>query len=105
MLFGQWRRDQRHRAARHWVLTVGLAGLGLLVALVVPDISIVFELVGGTASAFVCFIMPAAIAWRLRERMPQMRSVAARCACIAVMLSNACAVDEGGVAVWRFTGL
>ena len=37
-----------------------LAGSGLLVALYVPGINIVFQLMGSTCSAFVCFILPAA---------------------------------------------
>ena len=39
-------------------------------ALVVPDIATVFSLMGGTASAYVCYIIPAAAAWKLRAQIP-----------------------------------
>ena len=50
---------------RHFVLTLLISGSSLLVALVVPNISVVFELMGGTASSFVCFVMPALFGIRL----------------------------------------
>ena len=84
VLFGHL--GEKHRVARHVGLTVAIAGLGLLIALVVPDISTVFELMGGTASAYVCFIMPAAYAWRLRERIPQLATRAGRAGCIGLFL-------------------
>jgi len=42
-----------------FILTLALAGSALIAALLVPDISIVFGLLGGTASSTICFIMPA----------------------------------------------
>ena len=39
---------ERHKCARHMCLTFGIAASTLVVALVVPDISIVFSLMGGT---------------------------------------------------------
>ncbi|GMI11177.1 hypothetical protein TrLO_g15530 [Triparma laevis f. longispina] len=50
---------------RHVLLTFLITALSLLVALVVPNISVVFQLMGGTASAFVCFVLPAAFAIKL----------------------------------------
>ena len=45
----------------------------------------VFSLMGGTASAYVCYIIPAATAWRLRERIPMLhRSWLAQAMCAAL---------------------
>ena len=42
---------------------------------------------GGTASAYVCYIIPAATAWRLRERIPMLQqSRLARAMCAALFL-------------------
>ena len=38
------------------------------------------------ASAYVCFIMPAAFAWRLRERIPQLATTAGRAGCVGLFL-------------------
>jgi amino acid permease len=51
--------------ARHFLVTLLISGSSLLIALVVPNISVVFELMGGTASSFVCFVMPAAFGIKL----------------------------------------
>ena len=53
---------------RHFGLTAVICGLTLVVSLKVPNISVVFQLMGGTTSAFVCFVLPAAFAIHL-ERM------------------------------------
>ncbi|GMI44722.1 hypothetical protein TrCOL_g13908 [Triparma columacea] len=50
---------------RHFLLTGLITGSALLVALVTPNISVVFQLMGGTTSAFVCFVLPAAFALKL----------------------------------------
>ena len=47
---------------RHFLLTLLISGLSLITALKVQHISQVFQLMGGTASAFVCFVLPAAFA-------------------------------------------
>ena len=44
--------------ASHVVLTLMISGGALLCALVVPDISVVFGIMGGTASSIICFIFP-----------------------------------------------
>ncbi len=72
--------SRRVRAMRRIALTAAIATLGLLIALVVPDISDVFQLMGGTASAFVCFIMPAAFAIKLGPAVPTMRTSLGRLA-------------------------
>mmetsp|Transcript_586 Transcript_586/g.1992 ORF Transcript_586/g.1992 Transcript_586/m.1992 type:complete len:508 (-) Transcript_586:3611-5134(-) len=68
MLFPSW--GLHHRRARHISITLGVASSTLLVALVVPNISVVFSLMGGTASAYVCYITPAAAAWTMAGRSP-----------------------------------
>jgi amino acid permease len=50
---------------RHFLLTLLISGLSLITALKVQHISQVFQLMGGTASAFVCFVLPAAFAIKL----------------------------------------
>jgi len=47
-------------------LSVCIAVGGLLVALVAPGISTVFGLVGGTSASFVCFVLPALFALKLK---------------------------------------
>eukprot|EP00966_Prymnesium_polylepis_P269814 6232942-Prymnesium_polylepis.1 len=69
---------------RHLAITVGLACASLAVALVVPDISLVFSLLGGTCSAYVCFILPAAFCWRLAPTIPEAQGAAGRAACAAL---------------------
>ena len=58
-------------ALRHILWTLLIASLGLLVSLYVPGINIVFQLMGSTSSAFVCFVLPAAFALKLR--VPEVR--------------------------------
>ena len=58
------------QAPARWLLTSRLftlliSALALAVAMVVPDIKVVFEITGGTASAFVCFVLPSLLALRL----------------------------------------
>ena len=78
----------RFRLVRHVGLTLGIAGLALVVALKVPNISVVFQLMGGTASAYVCYCIPAATAWRLRDQIPEMQSQLGRGACVALFLTG-----------------
>lgn len=59
----------RYRKTRHVSWTLFLATAGLMIALYVPGINIVFQLLGGTSSALVCFMLPAAFARSLR--LPQ----------------------------------
>ena len=76
-----------HACARHTVLTIAIATTTLLTALIVPDISVVFALMGGSASAYVCYVIPAAAAWKLRARIPQVGgSYTGRIGCIALFL-------------------
>lgn len=50
--------------ARHVGVTLGITGLSLAVAVFAPGINVVFQLLGGTASAFVCFCVPGVLAIR-----------------------------------------
>ena len=52
--------DSPPSKARFITITSTLVGLSLLLALYVPHIGVVFGLMGSTASAFVCFVLPAA---------------------------------------------
>lgn len=47
-------------------LTLVISGLALLVALFVDHINDVFQLMGGTTSAFVCFVLPGFFALKLK---------------------------------------
>ena len=73
MVFRNWPAE-KHRRKRHIFLTLLIATVTLIPALVKVDISVVFELSAGTTSAYVCYCIPAACAWRLRERVPQTRT-------------------------------
>mmetsp|Transcript_24886 Transcript_24886/g.39213 ORF Transcript_24886/g.39213 Transcript_24886/m.39213 type:complete len:115 (-) Transcript_24886:374-718(-) len=42
----------------HFLLTLLLSGLALVVALLIPGISVVFGLMGGTAASIISFILP-----------------------------------------------
>ena len=59
-------RLARRSLLRHVLWTVGIAGSGLLVGLYVPGINVVFQLMGSTCSAGVCFVLPAAFGLKLR---------------------------------------
>lgn len=50
---------------RHAMWTVLISGGSMGIAMLVPNISVVFQLVGGTSSALVCFVLPALFAIRL----------------------------------------
>eukprot|EP00964_Phaeocystis_antarctica_P122303 scaffold85975_cov62-Phaeocystis_antarctica.AAC.2 len=72
----------RHRMVRHVGLTLLIAGSGLLIALYVPGINVVFQLMGGTGSAFICYMLPAAFAWKLQ--LPQLRTIWGKAACLGL---------------------
>jgi len=44
--------------AQHVTLTLGITLVALLLAIAVPDISIIFGLLGSTCVALICFILP-----------------------------------------------
>lgn len=50
--------SEEFHCAQHTVLTLLLAGLALGLALVVPNISVVFGLLGGTTSSLLGFVVP-----------------------------------------------
>ena len=52
--------------AKHFFLTFLISGSALFCALIVPNLSLVFSLMGGTASAIIGFILPGLFALRLR---------------------------------------
>ena len=54
----------------------------LIIALYVPGINVVFSLMGGTGSAFVCYMLPAAFAWKLD--VPEVRGLWGKAACLAL---------------------
>jgi len=56
----------RRSQIKHFFLTLIISGCALLVAIVVPDISLVFGLLGGFASSLTGLIMPAAFHLKLR---------------------------------------
>lgn len=49
------------------LLTVIIATFALLLALCVPNVSVVFALTGSTVSAFICFILPGLFITRLKQ--------------------------------------
>eukprot|EP00567_Pseudictyota_dubia_P008320 CAMPEP_0197436832 /NCGR_PEP_ID=MMETSP1175-20131217/4205_1 /TAXON_ID=1003142 /ORGANISM="Triceratium dubium, Strain CCMP147" /LENGTH=858 /DNA_ID=CAMNT_0042966215 /DNA_START=8 /DNA_END=2584 /DNA_ORIENTATION=+ len=50
---------------RHMFLTLGISGAALLTALAVPDISVVFGLMGGTAACLISFVLPGTFALKV----------------------------------------
>jgi len=74
---------------RHVVLTLAIASVSLVTALVLPNINTVFALMGGTCSAYVCYIIPSAVAWQLSERVPQNRTFVGRCAVVSLGIFGA----------------
>lgn len=51
---------------RHVMYTVVISGGGMFVSLYVPHINEVFQLLGGTCSSFVCYVLPALFAIKLQ---------------------------------------
>ena len=79
----------KRSVVRHTAWTLAIASAGLLIALYVPGINVVFQLMGSTSSAFVCFVLPAAFGLRLR--LPEARGALGTAACWAMVV--------GGVAI------
>lgn len=85
MVNGQRARPTRcWLRARHAGLTIAIAGVTLVSGLLLKDISTVFSLMGGTASPFVCFIIPSAAAYRLGPLVPQNRTALGRAAVLGL---------------------
>jgi len=61
------RPSSRSSRPRHIVLTLIISGGALLTALVVPDISVVFGIMGGTASSVICFIFPGLFVVKMKQ--------------------------------------
>ena len=76
----------RRSLVRHCVWTVCVAGAGLLVSLYVPAINVVFQLMGSTSSALVCFVLPAAFGLKLR--VPEARGRLGTAGCIALLVGG-----------------
>jgi amino acid permease len=57
--------DEDWHPIRHVFLTLLLAGMALALALVVPDISVVFGLLGGTTSSMLGFCIPGMLGLKL----------------------------------------
>lgn len=77
----------RRSVVRHTLWTLLVAGSGLAVSLYVPYINIVFQLMGSTSSALVCFVLPAAFGLKLR--VPEARGPLGRAASITLMVGGA----------------
>jgi amino acid permease len=78
-------------AVRHVVWTLLISGTSLLASLYIPGINIVFQLMGSTCSAFVCFILPAAFGLRLGlpEAGGPYRTPVGTAACVALLVGGA----------------
>lgn len=74
-------------AVRHVAWTLLISSSGLLIALYVPGINIVFQLMGSTSSAFVCFVLPAGFALRLK--LPEASGRWRLAACRALLYGGA----------------
>lgn len=88
-------------AVRHLLWTLSITFLALLVAIYVPGINVVFQLMGSTCSAFVCFVLPGAFGLKLQ--LPETKGLSGKVACWALILGGA---GVGAVAtVITFHGL
>ena len=85
LLYGHLGRVDR--TVRHVAWTLLIAGSGLLIALYVPGINIVFQLMGSTSSAFVCFVLPAIFGLRLD--LPETHGLWRGFACRALLFGGA----------------
>lgn len=62
-----WNVQPTTSKCRHFTLTILICASALTIALFVSNIQTVFQLMGGTTSAFVCFILPAAFSLKLHS--------------------------------------
>mmetsp|Transcript_9059 Transcript_9059/g.22788 ORF Transcript_9059/g.22788 Transcript_9059/m.22788 type:complete len:480 (+) Transcript_9059:254-1693(+) len=65
-----WMPDPRASSARHLALTGLLFAGSLGLALLVTDLGVVFQLVGGTAGAAIMFIVPGVVAVQMERQLP-----------------------------------
>ena len=68
-------RDQPTSVVEHVFITLLLSGGALIVAIMVPGISIVFGLMGGTAASIISFILPGMFALKIRGRKSRVGKV------------------------------
>eukprot|EP00662_Eupelagonemidae_sp_cell21_P023261 gene23261-16870_t len=65
---------KRPEAWRHYLVSLAISGSALVIAILIPNIEVVFSFLGGVCSSFLCFILPAWFVRRLRadgdEDMP-----------------------------------
>ncbi|KAL7517780.1 hypothetical protein ACHAWX_002670 [Stephanocyclus meneghinianus] len=59
--------DTSTSTMEHFMLTLVLSGLALIVALLVPGISVLFGLMGGTAASIISFILPGLFLQRIGD--------------------------------------
>lgn len=68
-------QDQPTSVVEHVFITLLLSGGALIVAIMVPGISIVFGLMGGTAASIISFILPGMFALKIRGRKSRVGKV------------------------------
>eukprot|EP00948_MAST-09A_sp_MAST-9A-sp1_P003171 g3171.t1 len=59
------------QTVKSFVLTFAISVSALILALEIRNIKVVFQVMGGTTSAFVCFVLPAAFAIRLQKPLQE----------------------------------
>jgi amino acid permease len=69
--------DEDFNLVQHVTLTFVLAGLALVFALIVPNISLVFGLLGGTTASALGFVFPGILGLRLRNQGDAFTAVSA----------------------------
>ena len=55
------------KCGRHFLLTAAIVGLAMVLAMYLPNIQVVFGILGSTCSAFVCYIVPAMFVLKTEE--------------------------------------
>jgi len=68
LLDDQFSGQSSSSLVEHVLITLLLSGGALIVAILVPGISIVFGLMGGTAASIISFILPGMFAQKMKER-------------------------------------
>ncbi|KAK1744681.1 transmembrane amino acid transporter protein [Skeletonema marinoi] len=68
LLDDQFSAQSSASLVEHVLITLLLSGGALIVAILVPGISIVFGLMGGTAASIISFILPGMFAQKMKER-------------------------------------
>ena len=79
------------------------SGSSLIIALYIPGINVVFQLMGSTTSALVCFVLPAALAMKLQ--IPEVKGAVGKAGCMLLFAGGiGISIVATGVTILQLTG-